>query len=842
MGVALAVLASLVYVLWPSEPGSRGEASTSHVPPAQRGVMAARALRSLPAANMSIAYAPVEDGSVTHADLMVTAQGQASGTLSQPVAGKSTMAWSGDQLYLKGDSEFWAQQGPSYGRDLTSTGHWVAPEKRSGYYMLNNFAVNAGSLTPKSLASVVTRVTSDPEAVEQNAGTIEGHKATSYTAQGWTVVLADNSPYTVLAIGGDPSHQSPVKPAAWHSPQRTMGRAEQSDSHTTVTPADYADSRYSAYLLMVPKPATAEQAAAVRSAATSAAATAVAPATSSEVVSKSMGPDFTITNDSEYLCTSNPCEYSFTVTNIGDAAGAATLYLSLPRVPDQPHPLGTLKPKQSKNVSGSRPNIAWGTGRTVKHTDYAWVYSSAEYGSDPKVGSRLHARNLRPDDLSVATPLKPTVAKLLDLMTKDKPTSDTAASDKAVDALEEALSQGVMPALGAIAESRRLKNPEDLREILPTTDKVENRRVLQQIAQLLRADPKAKVTWAGPYKTDGKTYQADYFYTTTRQGQETKRAVRAKTVRIPGQLGPQMSLGAEQLNGEQEGSTNAGNKKAPPGFERMLQINLEPGVGPVLALATTTGLEQLLSTGQQFRQARESLCQPNGGGPRVDRLVIVNESGTHQWTDLRRVGARCTGSGGAPASPSTSSSDKPDKPTCLTQRPPDGVVESNGAGWIYYAPTGSHKRATAVTACLKSPVGDGTASDSNSPGMKEARQRAKALYPNADDDEVLVNSCHLVAKSLGGHGYQRNLTPCWATPVNVGAMTRIESTVRIFLAKKKGIVRMTALAKYKDDDAVIPYAFTFSFTAWDSRGNPYPLAVPGGGTVQNVKDGHYLNP
>ncbi|MEE1806508.1 DNA/RNA non-specific endonuclease [Streptomyces sp. BE133] len=765
---------------------------------------------------------------MTHADLTVTAQGQASGTLSQPVAGKSTMVWSGNQLYLKGDSDFWAQQGPSYGRDLTSTGHWVAPEKRDGYYMLNNFAVNAGSLTPKSLASAVTQVTSDPEAVEQNAGTIEGHKAISYTAQGWTVVLADASPYTVLAIGGDPSHQSPVKPAAWHAPQRTKGSAELPDSHSTVTPADYADSRYSSYLLMVPKPATVEQATEVRSAATSAVATAIAPATSSEVVSKSMGPDFTISNNSGYLCTSNPCDYSFTVTNSGDAAGAATLYLSLPRVPDQPHPLGTLKPKQSKNVSGTRPNIAWGTGGTVKHTDYAWVYSSAEYGSDPKVGSRLHARNLRPDDLSVATPLKPTVAKLLDLMTKDKPTSDTAAGDKAVDALEEAISQGVMPALGTIIDSRRLENPEDLREILPTTDKVENRRVLQQVAQLLRTDPQAKVTWAGPYKADGKTYQADYFYTTTRQGQETKRAVRAKTVRIQGQLGSQMSLGAEQLNGEQQGSANAGNKTAPPGFERVLQINLEPGVGPVLALATTTGLEQLLSTGQQFRQARESLCQPNGGGPRVDRLVIVNESGTHEWTDLRRVGARCAGPGGAPASPSASSDDKPDgKPTCLTQRPPHGAAVSSGTGWISYAPTGWHKRATAATACLTQQFvdahpGSAVTQDIRPPGYAWAQRYARHL---AADSSASVNNCHLLGKQLSGSGTDlRNLSTCgrdanaYPEKGGLGAMDNMLQFENEVEGQLEGMTVLYSVHPRYAGNRVTPETYSMTATVWDRDG------------------------
>ncbi|MFJ9854789.1 DNA/RNA non-specific endonuclease [Streptomyces sp. NPDC101150] len=766
---------------------------------------------------------------MTHADLTVTASGQASGTLSEPVAGKSAMAWSGNRLYLKGDSDFWAQQNPLYGTDLTSTGHWVAPKKRSGYYMLDRFAVNAGSLTPKSLAAVVTQVTSDPEAVEQKAGTIEGHKAVSYTAQGWTVVLADDSPYTVLAIGGDPSHQSPVKPAAWHSPRRTKGRAESADYRDTATPADYADSDYSSYLLMVPKPATAEQTAAVRSTAASAAATAVAPATSSEVVSKSMGPDFTITNNSAYLCTSNPCSYSFTVTNSGDEAGAATLYLSLPRVPDQPHPLGTLQPKQSKGVSGTRPNIAVGTGRTVRHTDYAWVYSTAEYGSDPKVGSRLHARNLRPDDFSVGTPLKPTAAQLLDLMTKDRPTSDTAAGDKALDALRGANNQGELPDLGTIVDSRRLENPEDLREILPTTDKVENQRVLQQVAQLLRTDRQARVTWAGPYKAGGKTYRADYFYTTTRQGQKIKRAVRAKTVQSPGQLGSQMSLGAEQLNGERQGSANAGSTKAPPGFQRMLQINLEPGVGPLLALANTTGLEQLLSTGAQFRQARESLCEPNGGGPRVDRLVIVNESGTHQWTDLRRIGARCSGPGGAPASPSASSSDKPrDKPTCLTQPRPQPLAKSSGSGWISYAPTGLRNRATAATACLTQQFvddhpGSDTKQDIRPPGYAWAQRYARHLRARPDKS---VNNCHLIGKQLSGSGTDlRNLSTCGrdanAFPKKgelpaMDNMLQFENQVQAQL--EAGETVLYSVKPRYAGNRVTPEAYRMTATAWDRDG------------------------
>ncbi|MFF5787885.1 DNA/RNA non-specific endonuclease [Streptomyces sp. NPDC012693] len=786
--------------------------------------------------NLSMVYAPVQHQSMTRANLTVTSTGKASGTLSKPVAGKATLAWSGDQLYLKGDPAFWAQQDPHFGHDLTSAGHWVAPEKRSGYYMLNSFAVNAGSLMPASLAALVRQVTSDPEAVREDGATFKGRKAVSYSSQGWTVVLAAESPYPVLAIGGEPGRDSPVKSAVWQPARRTGPVMELAGYRTNAVPVAQDD--FSSYLLLEPKPATTEQAAAVRATTASAVATAVPPATSAVAVSKTMGPAFTTTPNHASSCTTNPCSYSYTVTNSGDQAGAATLYLSLPRVPEQPHPLGTLQPKQSKTVSGTRPNIAWGTGQTVNHTDYAWVYSAAEYGPDPKVGSRLHARNLRPGDLSRSTPLQPTVAGLLDVMTKDRPTSDTEAGSKASDAIEAANNQGALPDLGEIVRSGRLENTQDLRDILPTIEKTDNQRVLQQIALLLQTDPHARVTWTVPPSAAGVP-PTDYVYTTTEEGRPVKRAVKAQPVRSPAELGSQARLGAARLNGEQLGSGSGGGQKVRPGYERVLRLDLEPFVGPLLDLATTQDLEHSLSTGQQFQQLRDSLCEQGSGGARVDRLVIVNGFGTHQWSDPSQLGASC-GSGGSSASPEPSSSRGPDdKPTCLTRRPPAGVVETSGAGWIYYAPTGSRKRATAATACLKNPLSDGTASNSNSPGMDTARSRAKALLPGVPG--TLVNSCHLIPKEFGGRGIQRNLTPCWATPVNVGEMTDIQTTVRKFL-NRGGIVRMTVTAKYKDTAAEIPYAFTFQVTAWDSRGNPYPLVIPGGGTVQNVKSGKNLGP
>ncbi|MFJ5850821.1 DNA/RNA non-specific endonuclease [Streptomyces sp. NPDC092903] len=693
---------------------------------------------------------------MTRANLTVTSEGKASGTLSKPVTGKATLAWSGDQVYLKGDSAFWAQQDPHFGHDLTSAGHWVAPEKRDGYYMLDSFAVNAGSLTSASLATLVRQVTSDPAAVRQDGATFHGRKAVSYTSEGWTVVLAAESPYPVLAIGGDPGHDDAVKSAVWHPDRQTGPVMGPMDHRTNAIPA--ADSDFSSYLLLEPKPATTEQANSVRTTTATAIAAAVPPATSAEAVAKTMGPAFTITNNSGYLCTTDLCSYSITVTNSGDQAGNATLYLTMPQVPTGPHPLGTLKPKQSKTVRGTRPNIA-PPGKTVTHTDYAWVYSTAEYGSDPKVGSRLHARNLRPGNLSYSAPLQPTVAGLLDVMTKDRPISDTEAGDKASDAIYAANSEGELPDLGKIVESGRLTNPQDLREILPTTDKVNNQRVLQQIALLLQAAPHAHVTWTVPPTAAGTTPPTDYLYTTTEQGQQVKRAVKAETVRSPAELGSKARLGAVQLNGEQPDTGTTGSQKVPSGYERVLRLDLEPFVGPLLVLATTQDLEHTLSMDPRFQPLRDSLCEPDGGGPRVDRLVIVNGSGTHQWTDPSRLGASCGSGASRTASPSASATPSPG-----TTPPPSGQPLKCGPnGWAKFLPNdpANGKRAQGVTACLNKgylTTHKGTPARVDPPGYQWSQTFATS---KGLDKTKNINNCHLLGKQLGGSGTDpKNLSPC----------------------------------------------------------------------------------
>ncbi|MFF2922664.1 hypothetical protein ACFVTP_09710 [Streptomyces celluloflavus] len=620
--------------------GSGGPVADSPAVAAAHGTAAATALNELPGIHLSAAYAPYGSKPVTRAELTVTDDGKASGTFEEPVTGKATMAWSGEQLYLKGDKEFWAQQGPYNGHDLTSSGRWVAPEKRSGYAMLDSFVVNAGSLSPKSLAAIVRQVTSDPAVVQEDAGSPQGRRAVSYTVDEQTVVLTADAPYTLVAIGFNPASARPVTTAAWHG-QPGLDALAVSAGHRVVPVDDGDDGRFSnPYLVAVPKPATDKETDATRAAAAEVAAAAVPPSSDAQAA-RLQGPNFVTTFTSPSLCTSNPCSYAFTVTNEGDSAAEAVLHVSFPGIPDRAHPLGTLGPGQSKRASGTRPNVAWGAGKRVQHTDYSWVYSSATYGPDPRVGQRLYARGLKPDHVFVATPLKPLLANLLDQMTKDAPITDEGVNEKTIEALRDANNEGQLPLLMTIAASGRLQNPGDLAESLSGLDKIGGVRVLQQIAHLVKTDPHAKVWYDGGYKaSNGETYKTDYIYTSDRDGQELRRAVQVKTIEAWKKLWPRMKEGAEQLNGEH---TKGGGKRqpenAPPDFERVLQINLELSAGPVFFNAGKADLTKFLRS-PRYAQARQNLCKPSGEN-RVDRLVFVNAAGTHEWTDLTEIGVNC---------------------------------------------------------------------------------------------------------------------------------------------------------------------------------------------------------
>ncbi|MFF0214329.1 hypothetical protein [Streptomyces vinaceus] len=644
---AVALTVVLAVVLWPGGPSGEPDVAGGGSPADARshGAFAAQELDKLPGVTLSAAYVLRSGQTQTRADITVTAEGKATGTLESPVSGKAAMAWSGDQLYLKGDDDFWAQQGPQYGHDLTSSGHWIAPKKQSGYYMLDSFAVNAGSLTPKSLAEVVRQITSDPSMVQEDAGTQDGRRATSYTAAGGTVILASDAPYAVLAIGISPAPSAvpgSIRAAAWRPsagpPVRSPGRR--------VLPVAYGDEDdiHNPYLTMVPKPATEKQVADVRTAAQEAAAAAAPPASSAEAA-EVQGPSFTIRANSPDLCTSTPCSYSFTVTNELDEPAEAVLHVSFPGIPDRAHPLGTLAAKESREVSGTRPNAAKGTGTTVRHTDAAWVYSPATYGPDPQVAERLRARGLKPDDVFVARGLRPVAAKLLDLFTQGISIDDAEANRNAVEVLRTANTEGQLPMLAAIADSGSVSNLKDLAAHVEKANKMDNPgdvRVLQQVAHLARNNPNVQIVYDGTFEVDGKKYKADYIVTSRDGGASIKKSFQVKTGTSRRNFSANVEQGAQQLNGE--GGVNAVDnlrENSPPGFRRILQLYVEPNLTELFT-KTKGDLESAFFETRKWAKVRESLCKQRGDGtgPRVEELVVVNGAGIHVWDSL---GELCEG-------------------------------------------------------------------------------------------------------------------------------------------------------------------------------------------------------
>ncbi|TVT54943.1 hypothetical protein FNH05_10060 [Amycolatopsis rhizosphaerae] len=655
-GLVVALVAGLV--VWVSVPNGSADpagaaASASGAPPAEVGAAAADALQAWPAVQLTVSYQPgvygEQDPPVTEADLTVTADGQAAGTLREPEAGSADAAWSGGQLYLQGDPEFWAQQDPQYADILTSAGRWVKPEKRSGYYMLDNFGVDAGTITPKALAELVRQVTSAPDVQRDGPWqTQDGHPATAYTARGWTVLIGDEAPHAVLALGGNPhASDGPVRPAAW----RPAGPMVAGPAVYRPLQADDPDGNDTGpYVSMAPRQATQDKADATRSAVASASAEAVTDDGAGRLGGQraSSGPEFEINELTPSLCTSPTCTHTIEVTNSGAQAADATLYTNDPGDPGAPSPLGTLAPGQSKQVTFSHANLAPATGGTVNYTVNVWVYSSALYGPDPDVAERLRARGLQPDKQSelssIDVPLRPAATRLLDAMTKDTPTSGSDAEKvnaSALKALNSANRSGQLPLWEKIVDSGRLQNPGDLRRRVSDAGapgQLGKRRQLEHLVHLLQTDPTARVWYDGNYTADdGKQYHADAIYTSTQDGKPVKRCVQVKALKSLGSLGSNVRDGAQQLNGQKTGS----DENCPPGFERVLVIELEPSVGPAMMYGGIRPAVEAFLKGKKSQQARQNLCGPNRTSL-VDRLVIVNAAGTHEWTDLgKTLGIPC---------------------------------------------------------------------------------------------------------------------------------------------------------------------------------------------------------
>lgn len=263
------------------------------------------------------------------------------------------------------------------------------------------------------------------------------------------------------------------------------------------------------------------------------------------------------------------------------------------------------------------------------------------------------------------------------------------------------------------------------------------------------------------------------------------------------------------------------------------------GQAIVQALAQVD-VDALLLTEELERQLLDDLK------PSAKPTPTAGSTGTRTPTGIPTVAPTAAPSTSPSAAPSASPTAPPaqdkdkdkdkKKPTCLDRRPDGAETNGPSEGWTYYSPVVWRKRAFGAVACLATEATGGTDANADSPGMDEARARAAKLFPHSTE-RFLVNSCHLIPRALGGRGVIANLSPCWTTPVNVGAMTAVQSCVAPLM--RSGIVQMTVAPRYSKNTDVIAYSFSYTVEAWDRQGNPVPQNCSR--TVVNEKEEKLLN-
>ncbi|GGP56670.1 DNA/RNA non-specific endonuclease [Streptomyces melanogenes] len=162
------------------------------------------------------------------------------------------------------------------------------------------------------------------------------------------------------------------------------------------------------------------------------------------------------------------------------------------------------------------------------------------------------------------------------------------------------------------------------------------------------------------------------------------------------------------------------------------------------------------------------------------------------------------------------------KAACL-----DVAQPNSGGGWILNStdpvphrnrtdPTSqAGTRAAGAQACLRKPLGSGSAASGDITGWQDAQ-----LFVATNSPGTAISRCHLIANVLGGKGQildggQANLVPCWQVGMNTGtpSMRTYEKQVQDAVASTTGpddAVFYVVTPLYKDSDSTIPTGVTVS--------------------------------
>lgn len=593
---------------------------------------AVAALRQQPATAVQVGYFDPRGSSIT-GSFTVTADGTASGKLTDPVTGAADYVAGDGEVAVRGDTAWWSRRAPKQVGGVQK--RWVTPT-------VSPFPVDVpAAFGPAGLADTVQRILDGGTPAPVDGG-FRGRPATGFERDGWTVLLTEASPHRVLWLGGPLTAIGPIKPVRLTNSKPGFRYAF---SPLAVPEPPYV----SVTVPDVPAGAertTREAVAKVLPPAAPAAGQATAPPPEqAAVIPKAPAFEATVNAGN---CTGPTCSWTVTVTNTGNAAGQASVIATAsPGMPTRTIVVGTLKPGQSRTTPPMTfPNPAPavpGRNTQVSLTFTADVFSPQLNGPAPAAESRLRNRGLDPATSTTLRQLDPaqyaTALKALDVMSRRSGFNPATV----MGGVEKAITQGALPELQALVRSGRLENPQDLAEKLnnltfeidpdpsapqPADDRIGYRREIQVAAQTLRTDPNARVLLDGVQRVNGRNYRVDVLIRHPASSGSPDTAIQAKTVSSTKLVG-NLKTALKQLNGRGGVDRAIGAaESAPPGSTRVALLFLEPAAGRFHA-ASRADLERLLG-----RVARSDVMKDwcVDGRAQADEVVMVNQVGTHRWT------------------------------------------------------------------------------------------------------------------------------------------------------------------------------------------------------------------
>ncbi|MFH8518289.1 hypothetical protein ACH4CE_25015 [Streptomyces gelaticus] len=579
------------------------------------------------------------NGAIIGFRLTVARDGTTYGTLSRDSGAYAELAVSPERTLLRGNSQWWFEHEPGSAEALADI--WVAdpPQGVIGLAELSR-------MTPTALADALSGKDTDgpsgrPSTWRRSGATsVNGRPAKVLTDGTLRIVVSASPPYQPLSVGlpGSAGSQGAATPepapdasdartAVFRSgPQdgaaRSVGHV-QSAGHVPAAAGEPAPAPALSSAVSEPDKAQVQSTTEnVRRVDTS--------HEQAEPLSQRVAAQTAVAVQlSTSFCSTPSCPATVNVTNQGTAPASGTVIVTVAGQTPLNSPV-SVPPGGNRTLTATATNTA-PPGQTIQVNWSAVFYEASVMGDDPALVRRLMGRGFKlneplGDQRANDSKGKP-VLQLLDAMTADiGPRTSPEVRESRLSNVGKTVAnlkqQGAFEPFYDLAvntDNLSVAGESGITELAAKTAQlsVSDRRTLQYASDLARAGN--KVVWGNTYKPAGSTdgYKADL------QNLTGKQTVQRKAV----------SGGTDAVANDLAAAINelSGTGVVPPGFDKVVWIDIDPNASTVLAGSDRQALVK------ELRKLKLDKYCNGAGGPAFDAAVFTTyppgSDGTPQRTN-----------------------------------------------------------------------------------------------------------------------------------------------------------------------------------------------------------------